>query len=157
MTDRPATAAPALSANQQAALNLVLNLIVPPSADGRLPGADEVGVPAFLAAQAPDALPGLRDELDEVERCAQAEFGGGFATLAPADRQALIERLRAQNPAFMSRLALETVTCYYQRDEVLAVLGIETRPPAPQGFQVIQGDLTLLAPVRRRGQVYRDA
>jgi hypothetical protein len=57
----------------------------------------------------------------------------------------------------MSRLALETVTCYYQHDRVLEALGMETRAPYPQGFQVIAGDLALLAPVRRRGKVYRDA
>jgi len=57
----------------------------------------------------------------------------------------------------MSRLALETVTCYDQHDRVLAALGMALRSPAPQGFKVISGDLMLLAPVSRRGKMYRDA
>ncbi len=61
-----------LNAAQLAILDRVLNLIVPPSADGRMPGAAEVGVPAYLLAEAPDALPGLRAELDELERGARA-------------------------------------------------------------------------------------
>lgn len=146
-----------LTAAQSALLDLVLDLIVPPSADGRLPGAAALGVPAYLAAQAPDALALIGRELDFLEAQARGRFGHDFAALAAAQRQALADTLRAQDASFMSRLALETVTCYYQHDRVLEALGMETRAPYPQGFQVIAGDLALLAPVRRRGKVYRDA
>ncbi len=146
-----------LSAAQHASLELVLDLIVPPSADGRMPGASEVGVPAYLLAHCVDALPTLREELDHLDAQAQAVIGQSFAALGADDRQALVETLRAQDAEFMSRLALETVTCYYQHDRVLAALGMEIRSPAPQGFKVISGDLMLLAPVRKRGKMYRDA
>ena len=39
-----------LTSGQRATLDIVLNLIVPPSADGRMPGAAEVGVPAYVVA-----------------------------------------------------------------------------------------------------------
>jgi hypothetical protein len=146
-----------LTSAQSATLECVLDLIVPPSADGRMPGASEVGVPAYLLAQCADALPILREELDRLDAQAQTLSGQPFAALGSDDRQALIETMRAQEPEFMSRLALETVTCYYQHDRVLAALGREVRSPAPQGFKVISGDLMLLAPVRKRGKMYRDA
>lgn len=152
-----AASAVALSAQQSAILERVLDLIVPPSADGRLPGAAQVGVPAWLIARAPDALAQLADELDTLQAQARERHGQDFAALAAPLHQALVDALRARDPAFLARLALETVTCYYQDDRVLEALGLETRPPAPQGFQVIAGDLTLLAPVRRRGKRYRDA
>ena len=146
-----------LTTAQSAILDLVLDLILPPSAERRLPGAAELGVPAYLAAQAPEALPLIAPELDALEARARDQHAQGFATLPAAQRQALVDSLRAQDASFMSRLALETVTCYYQHDRVLEALGMETRAPYPQGFQVIAGDLALLAPVRRRGKVYRDA
>lgn len=155
--DATASAGPALSAAQQATLEAVLNLIVPPSADARMPGAAEVGVPAYLLAEAADALPVLRAELDQLEQRAQALHAQGFAALEPGARKTLVEALRAQTPAFMSRLAMETLACYYQNERVLAGLGEEARPPYPKGYAVVQGDLSLLDPVRARGKIYRDA
>jgi len=157
--DRAETAASedTLSSAHRATLDAVLNLIVPPSADARLPGAAEVGVPEYLLAEARDALPELRRELDELDARALAAFSQAFAALDPARREALVGELRARDPSFMSRLALETVTCYYMHDRVLEGLGMEARPPAPKGYQVMMGDLTLLAPVRARGKIWRDA
>jgi len=142
---------------QRASLDLVLDMIVPPSAEGRMPGAAEVGVPAYLCAEAPDALPELCRELEELERRAHERFARGFAELEERERKSLVEAMRAQEPAFMSRLALETLACYYQHDRVLAGLGVEARPPYPKGYEVAPGDLSLLAPVRARGRIYRDA
>jgi hypothetical protein len=146
-----------LSATQRATLDAVLDLIVPPSTDGRMPGAAEVGVPEWMAAQVPDAFPRLCDELDELDRRAREAHARGFAELDSPRRQALVDAIRAASPSFMSRLAVETVTCYYLHDRVLQGLGMELRPPAPKGYQVVQGDLSLLAPVRARGRIWRDA
>jgi len=146
-----------LSSGQRASLDIVLDMIVPPSADGRMPGAAEVGVPAYLYIEAQDALPELRRELDQIERRSAERFARGFAELAERERKSLIAELRAQEPAFMSRLAMETLACYYQHDRVLAGLGLEARPPYPKGHQVAPGDLSLLEPVRARGKIYRDA
>ena len=146
-----------LTSEQRAILDLVLNMIVPPSVDGRMPGAAEVGVLAYLLAEAQDALPVLRQELDELDRRSRERSARGFAALEAAERKLLIESMRAQAPSFMSRLAAETLACYYQHDRVLEGLGMEARPPYPKGYQVAQGDLSLLDPVRARGKIYRDA
>jgi len=158
-TDRADTAESPqlLTSEQRAILDLVLNLIVPPSADGRMPGAAEVGVLAYLLAEAQDALPVLRQELDELDRRSRERSSRGFAALEAAERKLLIESMRAPAPSFMSRLAAETLACYYQHDRVLEGLGMEARPPYPKGYQVAQGDLSLLDPVRARGKIYRDA
>ena len=142
---------------QRVNLDIVLDMIVPPSADGRMPGAAEVGVPAYLLAEAPDALPPLCRELEELERRSHERFARGFAELPQHERKSLIEAMRAQEPSFMSRLAMETLACYYQHDRVLGGLGLEARPPYPKGYQVVPGDLSLLEPVRARGKIYRDA
>jgi hypothetical protein len=146
-----------LTAEQRKMLDIVLDIIVPPSADARMPGAAEVGVPAYLAAEASDALPVLRQELDELDRRSRERWARGFAELGDGERKELIAGMRAQAPLFMSRLAMETLACYYQHDRVLQGLGRDARPPYPKGYQVAQGDLSLLDPVRARGKIYRDA
>ena len=146
-----------LTSTQRASLDIVLNMIVPPSADGRMPGAAEVGVPAYLYAETPDALPELCRELEQLEQRSRGRFARGFAELQGHERKFLIDEMRAQEPSYMSRLAMETLACYYQHDRVLEGLGIEARPPYPKGYQVAQGDLSLLEPVRARGKIYRDA
>lgn len=158
-TDQVAPADPVspLTSGQRASLDIVLDMIVPPSADGRMPGAAELGVPAYIYAEAPDALPELRQELAELERRSRERFARGFEQLQQAERKSLVEALRAEAPSFMSRLAMETLACYYQHDRVLEGLGMEARPPYPKGYQVVPGDLSLLEPVRARGKLYRDA
>jgi hypothetical protein len=64
--------------------------------------------------------------------------------------------MRLRDPMALQQLALATVTCYYQQDRVLEGLGMEARPPYPKGYQVPQGDLSLLDPVIARGRIYRD-
>lgn len=146
-----------LSAAERALLDLVADTIVPPSADGRLPGASELGIHEYLCLHAADAFARLREDLALVERGAQALAPEGFSALTPADRQGVLDRNRAADPRFLERLALEIFNCYYQHDRVLRALAQETRAPFPKGYQVIAGDLNLLEPVRRRGQVYREA
>jgi len=145
------------NSRQRVILDIVLKMMVPPSADGRMPGAAEVGVPAYLVAEAADALPLLHQELEQIERRSCERFARGFAELEQGERKDLIAEMRAQASAFMHRLAMETLACYYQHDRVLEALGREARPPYPKGYQVVQGDLSLLEPVRARGRIYRDA
>lgn len=144
------------TSGQRATLDAVLNMIVPPSADGRMPGAAEVGVLAYLLAEAQDAMPLLRQELDELDRRSRERYARAYAELEQAERKQQIEAMRAQAPTFMNRLAMETLACYYQHDRVLEGLGREARPPYPKGYQVAPGDLSLLDPVRARGKIYRD-
>ena len=146
----------ALSAIQRIALEVSLNLIIPPSEDGRMPGAAEYDVFAYLCEFAPQALPALLGELDELEGIAQAQHQASFSSLGDGQAKAIIDERRAANPQFMSELARQTVSCYYQQDRVVVGIGMQARPPFPQGYEVHIGDLSLLDPVRARGQVYRD-
>ena len=45
---------------------------------------------------------------------------------------------------------------YYRDDRVLLAIGHEARAPFPKGYDVEQGDWSLLDPVRRRAQFWRD-
>jgi hypothetical protein len=80
-----------------------------------------------------------------------------FADLAPAQREAVAARLRetaGQELTLLTRIILQ---CYYRDDRVMRSLDMEIRPPFPKGFEVPQGDWSLLDPVRKRPPFYRDA
>jgi len=156
-TPSPASDAdPGLTPARRETLRAVLGLLVPPSPDGRLPGAADL--PQVLRhTETIAAEPAVRDGLDALEHEATARYGAAFAALDQAGRSTLLDEFAARHPAVLHRLGLETVTCYYQQDGVIEGLGMEARPPFPTGYQVISGDLTLLGPVIARGKIYRDA
>jgi len=54
---------------------------------------------------------------------------------------------------YLERIVLQ---CYYRDDRVMRSLGLEVRPPFPKGFEVEQGDWSLLDLVRARPKLYRE-
>ena len=146
-----------LTSDQQKILSLVLNMIVPPGPQRGLPGAADINFLEFLQNRVADLVPEVRSELDQLESISGQQHACAFVALAEKQRQSLVDELRKREPNFMSRLALETVTCYYEHPAVVARMDIEDRPPYPKGYQVVAGDLMLLQPVRKRGKIYRDA
>ena len=49
-----------------------------------------------------------------------------------------------------------TARCYYRDDRVMRAIGMEVRPPFPLGFEVKQGDWSLLDRYGRAERAYRD-
>ncbi|MCY3839008.1 MAG: gluconate 2-dehydrogenase subunit 3 family protein [Gammaproteobacteria bacterium] len=150
-TDNP------LNDDHRRILAIVLDLIVPASEDGQRPSAADVDVLGYIRETEGHTLDGLRAELDQLDAEAFESQGEAFASLDPATRQALVDAVREREPHFMRTLAMQTVTCYYRDDRVLEAIGVGARPPFPEGYEVPSGDLSLLEPVRRRGQIYREA
>jgi hypothetical protein len=145
-----------LTSAQRETLRVVLNMIVPPSADGRMPGAGELAALVRAVAGAGAALAATRELVDRLDREALAQCGAAFSALDEASRVSLLDERRTRDPMLLHQLALETVTSYYQQDRVLEGLGMEARPPYPKGYPVEPGDLSLLDPVIARGKIYRD-
>ena len=147
----------ALAAAQRETLVAVLDMIIPASGDGRFPSAAEVDVLDHIRESRRQLLPALRKDLDRLDRLAAERSGTAFAQLAKSDRARVMDQIRSAEPGFLKSLALATATRYYQDARVLHALGMEARPPFPEGYEVVSGDLSLLDPVRRRGKLYRDA
>lgn len=147
----------AMSEAQRTVLASVLDMIVPASSDGRMPSAADINVADYIQEHASQLLPTICAELDRLEADADALHGKGFVALSKADREALVDHIRAKEPLFLASLAIQTVTAYYQNDRVLKAIGMEARAPFPEGYTVVSGDLSLLDPVRKRGRIYRDA
>ncbi len=149
-----------LSDEQEHALSPLLDEVIPPSEDGRLPGAGQLGVARYVSQalrSTPDMEPVIVRGLAALERLAGQRSPRGFAALAQDERLAVLGEVLADEPMFLGMLMFHTYVGYYQEPRVAAVLGLAARPPHPAGYPVAPSDLvTLLEPVRRRGKLYRE-
>ncbi len=151
---------PALSDDQRRALDIALDTIIPPSPDGRRPGAGEVGVARYVddvLRPTPPLHRMIVEALAALDAIARRRGGERFTALAPAERAAALDELASSEQSFPPFLVLHAYAGYYQQPQVLEALGLEARPPHPGGYATIEGDLpSLLEPVRQRGRMYRD-
>ena len=145
-----------LNDEQTKSLTPLLNCIVPPDADSGMPGAGELDFIGYVNEFAPEAVAGIRSELDELNTAATEEAGSSFGELPGADQATVLEILRHRNVRFGRAIVVQAMACYYQDDRVVALLG-EQSPPFPEGNTVHPGDLTLLDPVKAGGRRYREA
>jgi hypothetical protein len=147
-----------LSHEDELALSCVLDEIIPPSADGRLPGAGELGLVSVIREElrkSPDLRLAVSQGLAALDELSRAR-GGAFPSLDARDRLEVMNELVTAQPAFLPGLIFHTYCAYYQAPRVVEGLGLEARPPHPQGYTLESGDLGLLDPVRQRGPMYRE-
>ena len=146
------------STAQRGTLAAVLDALVPPSADGRLPGAGELGLASGIEEQLGAMCAFTARGLDALDALARERGASGFASLAPDVRAEVMNAHAAADPGFLPGLVFQVYSTYYQHPRVLSGLGLEPRPPHPKGYALEQPDLdALLAPVRARAKQYRQA
>ena len=150
----------ALTGDELRTLARVLDLLIPRSVDGLLPGAGELGLAARIERVA-QGEPGLRAALaagiEALDLLAQRRGAPGFRALAGSDPLAVLNEVAAAQPGFLPGLLFHTCVGYYQDGRVLEGLGLAPRPPFPTGHALEPFDAALLEPARRRGKLYRDA
>ena len=141
------------------ALAAVLDALVPPSDDGRRPGAGALGLADRIAEamrKSPDLGVAVRQGLVSLGALARERGAAGFEALPAPEREAVLRELAAREPGFLPGLLFHTYAGYYQHPQVLEGIGLEPRPPFPKGYAMEASDLdALLAPVRRREPLYR--
>lgn len=136
-------------------LMALVNLIIPPSRDGKMPGAAETGFVAYV--QNENHLPWIEDSLLTIAGESHDRHDREFSALTVTEQSKLIDDLRRRLIRFFIRLTNLVMECYYQHDQVLEAIGLEARTPFPDGYSIDEGDLTLLEPVSRRVKLYRDS
>ena len=147
------------TAEQEDMVRTLLDEIIPPSADGRLPGAgglDLTGHIARTVRQTPMLAPVVEYGLSAIAELAGTRSPGGWAGLSRAERSALFAEFAAGDQLFMPALLFLAYSGYYQHPRVVEALGLEARPPHPKGYAMEPFDTTLLDAVGRRGKIYRD-
>lgn len=144
-----------LTAVQRTILDVVLDQIIPADATRGKPSAADVGVFEYIAERNPASFAEIGRQLDELNASASASYRKQYTDLTLELQDETLNRLRAADPRFLLTLALQTVECYYLDNRVMSAIGLPTRPPYPDGYTVHRGDLSLLDPVRERGQIWR--
>jgi len=140
-----------LTAAQRADLRTIAAMIVPESAEYRVPGADDPAIQAdMLATLGRDTAP-VAQALDHLARLS----GRPLAELDAARRDAVAKEFRASGGTAAATLVRVVLQCYYRDDRVLRSLGLELRAPFPKGHVLPEGDWSLLDPVRARGGTLR--
>jgi hypothetical protein len=148
-TQRPAPLSPA----DQETLRTIVRHMIPPSEDFGTPGADDPAIFADIVR----SVQRDRAALGQALRAVDAASGGRLVALRETEQATVLARFRADEPALAAILEAVTVRCYYRDERVLKSIGMEPRPPFPRGYEIEEGDWSLLDPVRARGPVYRDA
>jgi hypothetical protein len=142
-----------LTADEQRSLRALAAAMIPASAKHGVPGADDAAIFAdILRSFGRDA-----EHVVAALRRLRVLAGGVFADLSDARKAAVVEVFRAEGGLDLTRLSNIILQCYYRDDRVMRALGMEPRPPFPKGFEVEQGDWSLLDPVRARAKIWRDA
>lgn len=82
--------------------------------------------------------------------------GGVFADLDPERQHVVTTKLHDTGGDALMYLSRIILQCYYRDDRVMRSLDLETRPPFPRGFELEQGDWSLLDKVRARPKLWRE-
>ncbi len=150
---------PDFSPDEERALSSVLDEIIPPRSDGRLPGAGGLGLSSYIehaVQKTPDLGPVIAQGLAALDDLAGRRGAGGFAELPSQDKLEVLNEIATTEPGFLPGLIFHTYAGYYQNGRVVEALGLEPRPPHPEGYEMEPSDLTLLDAVRRRPRMYRE-
>lgn len=134
-TDQP------FSVEEQSVLRVLAGMIVATSAEYGVPGADDDLIFADILRSA--------SEVEEPVRAALELAANVSVELS----QATVElEGRAEMAPFVSLV----MQCYYRDDRVMEALGMEARAPFPLGYEVPEGDWSMLEAVQARGKIWRD-
>lgn len=140
-----------LTTDQCRSLRCLAELMIPASTEYQVPSAGDEAIFGEI-------LRGIGRDAEHVRQVVQRldELSGGvFSDLEAPQRHAVATRLRDSGGKALTILSRIILQCYYRDDRVMQSLQMERRPPFPTGFQVEQGDWSLLDPVRARQPFYR--
>lgn len=138
-------------------LSALLDTMIPPNEELGVPGAgDEEIVLQTAKSIRAASLQRIVEGLEEIERSTQSKMKRSFSDLPQAEREQWFHEHDLASHSVVRTIGSLALQNYYSDPRVLESLGAEPRAPFPQGFEVKQGDLSLLDPVRARGVIYRE-
>jgi hypothetical protein len=147
MTDTPTPL------RDSAFMQAFLDLVIPPSDDGKLPGAGSLDLFSDMAGrvEADPALgPFVQAGLQAVHDAALARDPAGLTGLPRQARVEVVEAQLGAHPMLMIGLGLHLYPAYYQHPQVLEDLGEPPRPPFPEGYDLEETDPQLLERLHER-------
>lgn len=136
-------------------LDAVLDTLIPASEDGRMPSAGRLELGEMIREANGAFWPSTLEGLMALDEEARQKGAAGFNALSPLERREVLALSEESHPTLLPGLVFHTYSAYYRHPQVLEALGLEARPPFPKGFEIEEGDPSLLEPVQRRAPFYR--
>lgn len=143
------------SAVERDTAQVIAGLMIPASDEYEVPGADDAHITAAIIDHLATNSTLVSDGLQALDDAATAAHQRPFPELADDDKMDVVQGMLSRHGVFLQTLMVRVVQCYYEDTRVMTSLDMELRPPFPDGFEVEQGDWSLLDPVRRRHPFYR--
>ncbi len=141
-----------LDPEEQRVFCRLAGIMVPPSREYGVPGADD---PIIFA----DIVRSLgRDEADVRRLLREVQSSGDrpFCALDDGQAEAVAMALLGRGGRAAAAVGRCVLQCYYRDDRVIRALGLEPRAPFPKGHVVPPGDWSLLEAMRGRPRMWRD-
>ena len=145
-----------LSKDQRQALHTLVGIMIPASEEYGLPGADDEAIFETILATAQVDVPLIEEGLKALEAMSNIRHRKGFNSLNYETQHQVLGDFRQSPAPYIDVIVNITLQCYYRDERVMKSLGMEVRPPYPKGFEVEQGDWSLLEPVKRKPKFYRE-
>jgi hypothetical protein len=156
MIDTAPTEQAPLSEAEFRILSILAEVIIPASEEFDAPGAGDTAIVEAMVQDSGRRRPRLVAAISALESMAQDQHGCNFDELSTAQRDGVVDEFRTVRQREADMIAALTVQCYYRDDRVMRSLGMEPRPPHPLGYEVAQGDWSLLDPVRKKAAFFRN-
>ena len=141
--------------DERRAVAALAAMVIPASAEHGVPGADDPAIVDNILHDAGKRPAQLRAALAALEAMATEMHGAAYADLSVDQRYTVTSAFRDAHEGHANLVANLTVQGYYRDDRVMRSVGLEPRPPHPLGYEVEQGDWSLLEPVKGRAPFYR--
>jgi hypothetical protein len=151
--DTRAATETSLTQAQRDDLRAIAAMMIPESAEYKVPGADDQLIQADILATLGRDTARVREALDHIPSLTAAPL----AALDAQRREAVAREFRERGGVAAATLVRVVLQCYYRDDRVLRSLKLELRPPFPLGHTLDQGDWSLLDPVKARPSMWRRA
>lgn len=153
LIQRKSKAQSSLSEAEQRLLRALVAEMIPADVQYDVPGADDPAIFADLL----DAVEADTASARAVLAALDTACGQSFAELGQGQREVIARRFLERPPAEFAAFYPFVLQCYYRDDRVMRSVGMEARAPFPKGYELEQGDWSLLDAVRARPKVWRDA
>lgn len=144
-----------LTSEERELLKIVVATMIPENTEYAVPGADDATIFANILAKAVPFHQQISESLKALEKLSVERHSEAFSAIDFDDRIKLLNDFRSLHGSAIRRMSSIAVQCYYLDDRVMASLGMDVRAPYPDGFEVEQGDWSLLEPVRQKSKLYR--
>ena len=138
-------------------LKSLAGLMIPASELYDVPSADDEAIFQDIVETSKRRGETLARSLATIQEYAVKTENQDFVELSTEMQLSTIHTIKTTDPELLSPIIEVTVQCYYRDDRVMRSLGMPTHSPYPRGYQIVQGDWSLLDTVKNRNsKIWRD-